>query len=85
MNNATATAKTLRQQIRAAGIKARVRVSPASRRAVQINAPAYGVEFTETEQRTIRAIAVANSMTLVQGMPINVEQMTNPETFEFYV
>jgi hypothetical protein len=75
----------IRQEIKAAGIKARVRMFPGNAAAVQVSAPAYGVEFTEGEQRAIRQIAVNMGMTWVRRLEIDVEQMTNPHGFDFYV
>lgn len=76
-------AKHIRKRIKAAGIKARVRKFD-DNGCIQVNAPVYGVEFTEDEQREIRHIAKCNRLTLVRGLPIDVEQMTNPEAFNFY-
>lgn len=73
----------IRRRIKAAGIKARVRKFDDSR-TIQVNAPAFGVEFTEDEQREIRHIAVCNRLTWVRGLPIVVEQMTNPSAFDFH-
>lgn len=73
----------IRRRIKAAGIKARVRKFDDSR-TIQVNAPAFGVEFTEDEQREIRHIAVCNRLTWVRGLPIIVEQMTNPSAFDFH-
>lgn len=40
---------------------------------------------TEAEQRAIRIIATANKLTLVRGLPIVIDQMTNPHEFNFYL
>lgn len=73
----------IRNRIKAAGIKARVRLAPGGG-SMQVFAPAYGLVFSEEEQRQIRLIAKCNRLTLVRGMEIDIEQMTNPETFSFY-
>jgi len=75
----------MRNRIKVAGIKAHVRgqVICGDER-VYVSSVAYDIAFTEDEQRTIRSIAVANGCTLVQGMPIVIEQMTNPHDFFFY-
>lgn len=74
----------IRKRIKVAGIKARVRLYEAcGARWIQVNVPEYDVDFTEEEQRTIRQIAVTNRLTWARGMEIDVEQMTNPKTFDF--
>jgi len=72
----------IRRRIKAAGIKARVRKLDDG--CIQVFAPEYGVTFSDDQQREIRHIADCNRLTLVRGLPIVVEQMTNPETFNFY-
>ena len=83
--NATQMAAHIRNRIKAAGIKANVRVAPGRGAVVQVNAPAYGVDFTEDQQREIRHIAVCNRLTWACGQPIDVDQMTNPHSFNFYL
>lgn len=73
----------LRSRIKAAGVKARVRFWPNGQ--IQVFAPAYGVQFTEEEQRAVRHIAVCNRLTWIRAQPISVEQMTNPDEFSFYM
>ena len=82
--NLTQVAAHIRKRIKHAEINARVRVAPGGG-SVQVFAPAYGVEFSEAEQREIRLIAKCNHLTWVRGMEIDIEQMTNPEHFSFYV
>ena len=82
MNTKQMTAH-LRNRIKVAGVKARVRFWPDGQ--IQVFAPAYGVEFSEDEQRAVRHIAVCNRLTLIRAQPINVEQMTNPTEFSFYL
>lgn len=84
IKNVTALAKHIRGRVKASGIKARVRIAPGSRDCIQVFPPAYEIHFTEAEQREIRLIAVVNGMTLVRGMPIAIEQMTDPCGMNFY-
>lgn len=82
MNTKQMTAH-IRSRINAAGIKARVRFWPDGQ--IQVFAPAYGIEFTESEQRAIRHIAVCNRLTWIRGQQIDVEAMTNPSVFNFHM
>ena len=79
----TAAATHIRNRVKAAGIVARVRVAPGGG-CIQVFAPAFGVKFTEEEQRQIRLIGKCNGFTWVRGMEIDIEQMTNPDSFNFY-
>lgn len=81
--NLTQVTAHIRNRVKHAGIKARVRVAPGGG-SIQVFAPAYGVEFSEAEQREIRLIAKCNRLTWVRGMEIDIEQMTNPAEFSFY-
>lgn len=81
--NLKALTEKVRSEIKAAGIKARVRKFD-SDRTIQAFTIEFNVEFTEAEQRTIRTIAVANNLTWVRKQPIVIEQMTNPDVFNFY-
>lgn len=84
--NATETAKAIREQLKAAGIKAGCRLAPNKRRdCVQVYVPKYGMTFTDDEQRAIRTIAVNLGLTWVRGMPINVDRMTDPHQMNFYL
>lgn len=75
----------LRKRIAVAGIQARVRMQESCGcLVIQVFVPAYEINFTEDEQRTIRQIAVVNGLTWVQGVPIDVERMTDPKQFDFY-
>jgi hypothetical protein len=76
--------KHLRNRIKAAGIKALVHKSK-SGNAIHVWVPNYDVDFSEDQQRTIRQIAVVNRLSWVRGLPIDVEQMTNPKNFVFYL
>jgi hypothetical protein len=80
--NATIAAH-IRGRIKAAGIKARVRIAPGGG-SLQVFVPTFGATFTEEEQRTIRLIAKINRLTWVRGLEIDIEQMTNPQNFNFY-
>lgn len=81
MNHKEMTAH-IRKRIKAAGIKAKVRMWHGGH--IQVNASAYGIEFTEEEQREIRHIAICNKLTWVRDLPIDVNKMTNPHDFNFY-
>jgi hypothetical protein len=74
----------LRNRIKAAGIKARVRVAPGGG-FIQVFGVTYEAEFSAAEQHTIRSIAKTNGLTFAQGMEIDVDRMTNPKTFSFYM
>lgn len=78
-------AATLRTRVKDAGIRARVRITPGTRDGVQVFVPAFGMTFTDQEQRTVRRIALDMGLTLVQGLPIDVERMTDPRQFDFYL
>lgn len=82
---ATQMAKHFRSRLKAAGIKASCRVAPGSKNCVQISPPAYGIEFTEAEQREIRIIAKVNGMTRSRGMEIDIEQMTDSVEALFFI
>lgn len=75
----------LRKRIKHEGIKARVYMQEyCGCYVIAIDPPVFEVEFSEDEQRKIRTMAVTNGLTLVQGMPINIEQMTDYKGFRFY-
>lgn len=82
--NLKETAAHIRKRLKHEGIKAKVRVAPGGG-CVQVNAPAYGVEFSEEEQRKIRFIATCLNLTGVRGTKIVIERMTNPYDFHFYI
>lgn len=73
----------IRHRIKHEGIKARVRIAP-SRESIQVFVPSPALEFTPAEQRIIRLIAQVNGFTWVRGLPIDIDQMTNPQDFNFY-
>lgn len=76
----------IRGRIKHAGIKARVRLYEAcGSRFIQIAGITPDAEFTDEQQREIRIIAQVNGLTLSRGMPIDIEQMTNPKQFDFVV
>lgn len=76
----------IRGRIKAAGIKARVNmdVCCGSKKIIVYVTEPRAV-FTDEEQRTIRLIAQCNRLTWVRGMQIDIEQMTNPQQFNFYL
>lgn len=90
MTNSTLNHKEMTAHIRTCikrhGVKALVRKQDGlgNDKIIQVNAPKYGIEFSEQAQREIRQIAVNNGLTLVMNMPIVVDQMTNPCAFNFY-
>jgi hypothetical protein len=84
LNHAEMTAH-IRNRIKAAGIKARVRAQSCGSASIQVNTPVYGQEFSSADQRAIRHIALCNKLTLVRGMEIIIEQDTNPFEFNFYL
>jgi hypothetical protein len=78
--------KHFRKRLKHEGIKARcstyeacgihwIRISPPEARAL----------FSESEERTIRLIAIANKLTLTYGAPIILEQMTNSVGAQFVI
>jgi hypothetical protein len=71
----------IRNRIKVAGIKAKVKMQDGY--TISVDVPAYGIEFTEEDQRTIRHIADCNRLTWVRGLKIDVDQMTNPHEFKF--
>lgn len=73
----TLMTKHLRHIIKRDGIKARVRKLANSRNGIQIFPIAHDVRFTEDEQHQIRHMAKVNGLTLVRGLPIDVERMTD--------
>lgn len=74
----------IRGRIKHEGIQARVRLyESCGSLFIQVFGTTYEQDFTDDEQGTIRTIAVVNSLTWVQGMPIDIEQMTNPKQFNF--
>lgn len=81
--NAKQMTAHIRSRIKAAGIKARVRFWPNGQ--IQVFGVTAQASFTEEEQREIRLIASVNRLTWVRGMAIDLEQMTNPHGFNFYM
>ena len=89
MTNLTATqmAAHIRKRIKLEGIKARVRVSPATA-AVQVIVPAHDARFTSDECRMIAFIAKCNKLTMVRGDAIDVDlhaQLTGAMQFDFHL
>lgn len=74
----------IRHRIKVAGIAARVRMFEACQvQYIQVFSTDYAVKFTDDQQRVIRDIAKVNGLTWVRGLEIKIEQMTNPDLFEF--
>lgn len=84
-DNVQHLAKHFRKLLKREGIKARCRILPGSNDAIQVFVPRHDVEFTNEEQRQIRFMAVCNELTLTRGLPINVDQMTDPRGMEFHL
>lgn len=80
----TDMAAKLRASLKSAGIKAKVRVAPGGG-SVQVNQPAYGVDFSNADQVKIRQAAVSLGFVGVRNTKIDVERNTNPATFSFYL
>lgn len=83
MNSTKWAAAHIRRRIKHSGIKANVRVAPGGG-AIQVYTHSFDIVFTEDQQREIRSIAKINGFTWVRGMEIIVDQMTNPQQFNFY-
>ncbi len=76
----------LRKRFKREKIKARVRMSPgASDPCIQVFGVTPEYVFSEHEQRTIRFIANCNRLTRPRGEPIDIERMTDPQHFHFYL
>ena len=79
--------KHIRSRIAASGIAARVKMADfCGQPVIVVCVPAYGIEFTEAQQREIRTIAKVNRLTSARGMEIDVDRMTDPAqvNFEFH-
>jgi tellurite resistance protein len=75
-----------RNRLKAAGIKARCKMlTYCGERVIRIGVPTSDGRFTDDEQRVIRTIAQVNGLTLVQGMAIDVERMTDTQEATFYM
>jgi len=76
--------KHIRTRIAKAGIKVRVRLyESCGDNYIQVFGVTPDAQFSEAEQREIRIIAQVNRLTLAQGMPIDLERMTNSTRFDF--
>jgi hypothetical protein len=83
MNRKEMTAH-IRNRIKIAGIKASVsKYTSCGVGFVRVAVSAADVVFSNDEQRKINIIAQANGMTLVRGLPIIIDQFTNPQEFNF--
>lgn len=85
MNHKELTA-AIRNDIKKAGIKAKVRMLEyCGSNVIQVNVPAFDDTFTESEQITIKTVAIGHGLNFVRGMKIDVMQNTNPQEFNFYM
>lgn len=85
MNHKELTAH-IRNRIKAAGIKAKCKMQEYNGcQVISIDVPEYNAEFSEEEQRQIRLIAKCNKLTFARGMEIDMERMTNPKEFKFFL
>ena len=85
MNHLELTA-TVRKNIKAAGVKARCRkMFICGCEIIQVYTVKHGMEFTHDDQRKIKLIATSHGLTGVRGIKIDVERMTDPQLFEFYL
>lgn len=74
----------IRNRVKVAGIKSRVSIREACGvRYIQVSIVDFAVKFTDEQQRLIREIAKVNGLTWNRGGEIIVDQMTNPDTFQF--
>jgi hypothetical protein len=74
----------IRNRIKIAGVKASVsKYTSCGVSFVRVAVPAADVVFSNEEQRKINIIAQVNGMTLSRGLPIIIDQFTNPQQFNF--
>ena len=80
-------AKHLRGRIKAEGIPAGCRMVEYCGRQVISIYPRGGVDatFSDEQQRTVRLIAQVNGLTRAEGMPIDLERMTDTHGGRFYL
>lgn len=76
--------KHIRTVLSVEGITARVRLIPGGKKGMQVFPTSYEAKFSEEEQKKIRTIAKANHLTLVRGIEIVIDRMTDPNGMEFY-
>lgn len=81
--NTPEMAKHLRKRFKAEGIACRCKKAGAKE--IIVSVPAYGIEFSEDEQRKIRFIAKCNKLTSVRGLEIDIERMTDPHQIHFFL
>ncbi len=83
MNHKEMTAH-IRTRIKKAGIKASVsKYTSCGVNWVRVAVCTHDGEFTPLEQAAIKIIAQSNKLTLAQGLPIIIENSTNPQQFNF--
>ena len=75
----------IRNRLAAAGIKAKCKMQDyCGHKIIAIDAPAFGVDFTETEQTAMFNIVTANRLTHIRGLEVvNNGTMTHGGKFEF--
>jgi len=86
----TMTAKELtahiRNRIKVAGIAAHCRkYTSCGYDWIRVSVTAHDKNFTADEQLRIKMIAQVNKLTMAQGLPINMENATNPQEFHFLI
>ena len=70
MNHKEMTAH-IRNRLAAAGIKAKCKMQEyCGCKVITIDAPKFGIEFTDSEQTAMYNIVVANRLTFARGMPV---------------
>ena len=79
-------AQAMRDNLKSLKISARVHVGTGSMRsAVYVEAPSANSLFSEGAQQSIKKSAVALGLTLVRGLPIQVDDATSPRCAVFFV
>ena len=79
----------IRERIKKAGIKARVCMNySCGSRVIQVVTPSYESRFTSGEIVRFCTIALANGLTFVRGLPIDLDvqaQLTGATQWDFYL
>lgn len=74
------------REIENTNIKARVRLfDSCGSKVIQVYTNSFDAKFSETEQITIKSIAISRGLTFVRGLKIDLNQNTNPQEFNFYI
>jgi hypothetical protein len=75
-----------RNRLKVAGIKARCKMlTYCGEQVIAVAVPTPAGRFTDAEQRVIRTIAQVNGLTRAQGLPIDIERMTDSQEARFYM